>query len=137
MNCLHPSQTDDTSRLPLSPRDTPAENDDIRTEYHPNSKWATRIDAFEDFDKRKMPRPSVLNAKPWLPFHSQAEFVFAEIALHAALSNKQLNALINIVNTVKEGKEEFQLRNHHDVQALWESASSSLTPVCKKAHRCI
>lgn len=45
------------------------------------------------------------------------------------MSNKQLDALINVVRTLMEGKEAFVIKNHRDVQTLWDSASKSLTPV--------
>jgi len=73
--------------------------------------------------------PPILNQKPWLPFHSQAEYTFAEIALQSAMSNKQLDALIKVVHTLMKGKENFELKSHCDVQDLWNRASDSLTPV--------
>lgn len=69
------------------------------------------------------------NLSPWLPFRSKTEFEFAEIALQTAMSNKQLDALINVVRTLMEGKEAFEIKNHSDVQTLWDKASESLTPV--------
>lgn len=103
--------------------------DDIRTEYHPSSKRPTRIDAFEEFGRTSTPPTSVHSRRPWLPFHSKAEFEFAEVALQSAMSNKQLDALINVVHTLIKGKEAFEVKNHRDVQALWDRASESLTPV--------
>jgi hypothetical protein len=103
--------------------------DDIRTEYHPSSNRLTQIDAFEDFGKTNNPPAPVYNCHPWLPFHSKAEFKFAEVALQSAMSNKQLDALINVVHTLMEGKEAFEVKNHRNVQALWDRASESLTPV--------
>lgn len=69
------------------------------------------------------------NHRPWLPFRSKAEFEFAEVALQSAMSNKQLDALINVVHTLMKGEEAFEVKNHRDVQALWDRASESLTPV--------
>jgi hypothetical protein len=103
--------------------------DDIRTEYHPSSKRETRVDAFEDFGKTITPPTPVHNLSPWLPFRSKAEFEFAEVALQTAMSNKQLDTLINVVRTLMEGKEAFEIENHRDVQTLWDGASESLTPV--------
>lgn len=103
--------------------------DDIRTEFHPSSKRPTRIDAFEEFGKLATASTPVHNLSPWLPFHSKAEFEFAEVALQTAMSNRQLDTLINVVRTLMEGKEAFEIKNHHDVQTLWDRASESLTPV--------
>jgi hypothetical protein len=66
---------------------------------------------------------------PWLPFHSQAEFAFVEIALQTAMSNKQLDTLISVIHTLLEGKEVFKIKSHCDVQKLWDKVSESLTPV--------
>jgi hypothetical protein len=103
--------------------------DDIQIEYHPSSKHLTRIDAFEEFGRTSIPPTPVHSHCPWLPFHSKAEFEFAEVALQAAMSNKQLNALINVVHTLIKGKEAFEVKNHHNIQALWDRALESLTPV--------
>jgi hypothetical protein len=45
------------------------------------------------------------------------------------MSNRQLDTLINVVRTLMEGKEAFEIKNHRDVQTLWDRASESLTPV--------
>ena len=110
--------------------------DDIRTEYHPSSNRPTQIHSFEDYGRtnNQLLRPPIHNLKPWLPFHSQAEFAFAEVALQTAMSNKQLDSLINIVHTLMEGKEAFEIKSHRDVQSLWDGASDSLTPVGKFHH---
>ena len=103
--------------------------DDIRTEYHPSSNRPTRIDAFEEFGRTSAPPAPVHSHRPWLPFHSKAEFEFVEVALQSAMSNKQLDTLINIVHTLIKGNNTFEVKNHRDVQALWDRASESLTPV--------
>jgi hypothetical protein len=103
--------------------------DDIRTEYHPSSNRPTQIHSFEDFGRTSKPPPPLRNQKPWLPFHSEAEFAFTEVALQTAMSNKQLDSLINIVHTLMEGNEAFKLKSHRDVQSLWDRASSTLAPV--------
>jgi hypothetical protein len=103
--------------------------DDIRTEYHPSSNRPPQIDSFENFGKVNLAPPPIRNRTPWLPFHSQAEFTFAEITLQTAMSNKQLDSLISVVHILMEGKEPFKIKNHRDVQNLWDKASESLTPV--------
>jgi hypothetical protein len=84
---------------------------DIRTEYHPSSQCLTQIDAFEEFGRISTPPKPVHNHRPWLSFHSKAEFKFVEVALQSTMSNMQLDALI-------KGKEAFEVKNHCDVQAL-------------------
>ena len=120
---------DDDGQVPSPIAHRQLNVDDIRTEYHPSSGLPTRVDAFEDFDRTTTPPTAVYNLSPWLPFHSKAEFEFAEVALQTAMSNKQLDALINVVHTLMEGKEAFKIKNHCDVQTLWNGASESLTPV--------
>lgn len=115
---------------PLLGTDEPElKGDHIQTDYHPNSLRATHIEPFDQYQARNTSTPPILNRRPWLPFHSEAEFSFAEIALQTAMSNKQLDALINVVHTLMKGDEPFKLKSHRDVQELWDKASSSLTPV--------
>jgi hypothetical protein len=87
------------------------------------------VDTFEDFGRTITPSTPVHDPSPWLPFHSKTEFEFAEVALQTAMSNKQLDALINVVRTLMEGNEAFEIKNHQDVHTLWDKASKSLTPV--------
>lgn len=69
--------------------------------------------------------------RPWLPFHSEAEFTFAEITLQAALSNKQLDGLIKVVHKLMKGSgESFQIQDHSDIEELWLQASEGYAPVC-------
>jgi len=128
---ISPSNSDGASTPRSSSHHTDTfQIDDIRTEYHPSSGRPTQVDSFDDFGKTDfITLPPILNQKPWLPFHSQAEYTFAEIALQSAMSNKQLDALIKVVHTLMKGKEHFELKSHCDVQDLWNRASDSLTPV--------
>lgn len=65
---------------------------------------------------------------PWLPFRSESEFSFAEIVLESAMSNTQVDALIEVVRKLLEQKEAFLVRNHKELEKLWVGASDELAP---------
>ncbi|KAG1831971.1 hypothetical protein F4604DRAFT_1946273 [Suillus subluteus] len=78
--------------------------DDIRTEFHPHARIATRVEAFSDFTRHhhyELPRPE---CQPWLPFGCQLDF------------------------EVADRTEDFTLTNYADVRNMWEAASHRLTP---------
>ncbi|KAF8220440.1 hypothetical protein L208DRAFT_1333745, partial [Tricholoma matsutake] len=68
--------------------------------------------------------------RPWLPFHSQAEFCFAKIVLDSAMSNTQVNTLIKIVHKLLKHQEPFMVQDHKELEQLWIGASDELAPVC-------
>ncbi|KAG1884129.1 hypothetical protein F4604DRAFT_1878866 [Suillus subluteus] len=86
--------------------------DDIRTEFHPHARIATRP-----------PRPE---CQPWLPFGCQLDFEVAELAHEAALTHEQTTRLIRMVR--RSRTEDFTLTNYVDVRNMWEAASHCLTP---------
>ncbi|KAF9470013.1 hypothetical protein BDZ94DRAFT_1329905 [Collybia nuda] len=105
--------------------------DDIHIRYHPNSCRSPLTESFSQYISQNTATPPICNRQPWLPFHSEAEFTFAEITLQTAMSNKQLDALIAVVHKLIKGGEAFKLKSHRDVQDLWDGASKSLTPFVK------
>jgi hypothetical protein len=103
--------------------------DNIWMECHPSSTCVAHVESFDEYTTHNSTHPLVLNQKPWLPFHLQAEFAFVEIALETAMLNKQGDVLINIVHTLLKGEEAFKLTSHCDLQGLWDKESERLTPV--------
>ncbi|KAF8643940.1 hypothetical protein AX16_008766, partial [Volvariella volvacea WC 439] len=73
-------------------------NDDIKTEFHPSSQLSDKINSFSTYNTKKLAFDYAEAGIPCAPFHSQAEFEFAEIALEAALSNTHLDQLIKVVH---------------------------------------
>ncbi|KAG6904007.1 hypothetical protein DXG01_013245, partial [Tephrocybe rancida] len=96
--------------------------DDFRTTYHPSSGRPTKYDAFENYGTRPS-NPLPFDDKPWLPFHSEIEFVFAKIMLDCAISNKNVDALINVVRALLESGGPFEVKDHKDLENLWTSAA--------------
>ncbi|KAG2081487.1 hypothetical protein BD769DRAFT_1657222 [Suillus cothurnatus] len=95
------------------PEDAPGHTiDDIRTEFHPHARIATRP-----------PRPE---CQPWLPFRCQLDFEVAELAHEAALTHEQTTRLIRMVRCSRT--EDFTLANYADVRNMWEAASHRLMP---------
>jgi GTPase Era involved in 16S rRNA processing len=66
---------------------------------------------------------------PWLPFNSESEFSFAEIILKSAMSNRQIDALIEVIHKLLKHNEAFRVQNHIELEQLWTGASDELAPV--------
>ncbi|KAG6908143.1 hypothetical protein DXG01_005972 [Tephrocybe rancida] len=96
--------------------------DDFRTTFYPSSGRPTKYGAFENYGARPS-NPLPFDDKPWLPFHSEAEFIFAKIMLEGAISNKNVDALINIIRALRESGDPFEVKDHKDLENLWTSAA--------------
>jgi hypothetical protein len=107
------------------------QKDDIRTTYHPASERATQIESFENYNRGTPAAPTPPPVMPWLPFNSESEFSFAEIVHESAISNRHVDALIQVVHKLLERKEAFRIQNHKELQNLWIGASDELAPVCQ------
>lgn len=108
------------------------QKDDIRTTYHPKSGRSAVVKAFEEYGLGKPAPPLTLPTIPWLPFSSESEFSFAEVILESAMSNTQVDKLIQVIHTLIERKETFRVKNHKELNNLWIGASDPLTPFEKK-----
>jgi hypothetical protein len=118
---------DSTAELQPPPLDV------IRTEYHPRSNLPPRVVKFEDYREYngRHRRPTPRNpAKPWTPFRTRAEFEFAEIALDAALNNRQVDALLRVFRRCLEGEDSLDFKDHNELQKMWDLASVLHTRVC-------
>ncbi|KAG1867364.1 hypothetical protein F4604DRAFT_1881653 [Suillus subluteus] len=95
--------------------------DDIRTEFHPHARIATRVEAFSDFTQHhhyELPRPE---CQPWLPFRCQLDFEVAELAHEAALTHEQTTWLIRMDTiTVPLGDKDMEYTVYF--RPLWEWA---------------
>lgn len=106
-----------------------AEIDDIRTEYHPASGLPTTTEAFEEYGKKADESSRAHpHTEPWAPFNTRADFELAELALEAALTARQVNALVKLITDCVDKKSSITIRNHADLKAAWETASNLLTP---------
>lgn len=107
--------------------------DAIRTEYHPHSKRPPKVVKFDDYReyhpqrRRLTPRNPT---KPWTPFRTRSEFEFAEIALDAALNKRQVDALLQVFRRCLEGEDTLDLKDHSELQSMWDLASVLHTRVC-------
>ncbi len=106
------------------------EIDSIRTEYHPNSGRASKINKFEDYRMQDAGAgPPPIHERPWQPFRSRTDFEFAEIALEAALTKAQIDKLIKIYTRCLSGHDSFSLTSERDLRDIWGIASTLHTPV--------
>ena len=102
----------------------------ICTEYHPNSGRSTKIESLEDyFEHTSKPVSPPEDSEPWRPFRSRADFEFAKLALEAALTQGQVEQLIQLFGKCIQGKDSFNLTSHRDLRETWDAASLLLTPV--------
>jgi hypothetical protein len=107
------------------------QKDDFRTTYHPHSGWPIEVEPFKNYGRARPKPPPGRSTMPWLPFHSETEFSFAEIVLESAMSDVQGDALIKVIHTLLKDKEEvFIVQNHKELEKLWVGASDELVPVC-------
>ncbi|KAI0055128.1 hypothetical protein BV25DRAFT_1816053 [Artomyces pyxidatus] len=110
------------------------QQDDIKVEYHPSSGRPTKIHRFEDFKRQASAKPPAPDSEePWLPFRSREDFEFAEIALDAALNQRQTDALISFIHRCvkRQHSESFTLSNHAEMLKLLDAASTTLTSFTK------
>ena len=108
--------------------------DSIKTEYHPSSGRPFHVENFEDYEERNMtntPSPPINN--PWRPFQSKTDFEFAEVALEACLTKRQVEKLISIIQRCQTGEDHLNIGTHKQLYETWDQASSLLTPVSKIA----
>ncbi|KAG2342605.1 hypothetical protein BDR05DRAFT_948693 [Suillus weaverae] len=91
--------------------------DDIKCEYHPSSRIAPEVHAFNKFKCQPTPLASSAppNKCPWAPFKSQLEFEIAELALEACLNNDRPDCLIKFCNRCASQQEKFMFQNHKDI----------------------
>ncbi len=113
-----------------APADPQYDVNNIKTEYHPHSGQETVVMAFENFTRaRSSTYQPPRDDKPWRPFASRTDFEFAELVLDAALSKKQVNALLKLVHRIKQGEDSLTFTTYNDVQQAWADASPKVTPV--------
>jgi len=107
-----------------------ATTDEIRIEYHPKSRKPARVCSIEEYNSESTQPQCATVAEPWWPdFKSREDFSFAEIILQGHLSNELSDKLIKLFNRCMEGKGEFMLKGHVDVESAWKRASSRVTAV--------
>ncbi|KAG1864363.1 hypothetical protein F4604DRAFT_1893404 [Suillus subluteus] len=103
--------------------------DDIKCEYHPSSRIAPEVHAFNEFKRRPTPLASSAppNKRPWALFKSRLEFEIAELALEACLNNDQTDRLIKFCNRCASQQEKFTFQNHKDIHKRWDAISHRTT----------
>ncbi|KAG9310467.1 hypothetical protein JVU11DRAFT_9611 [Chiua virens] len=101
--------------------------DSFKTEYHPKSGRSPDIDQFSAFN-RTASLPQFMDEEPWLPFQSETDLEFAEIAHQAALNKEHTEALLHIIWKISTTGAKFTFKTHTDVCTAWKSAAEQLTP---------
>ncbi|KAG2150779.1 hypothetical protein DEU56DRAFT_908418 [Suillus clintonianus] len=90
-------------------------------EYHPNSGILAQTRTFSMFQRDILEDPPFPDTQPWVPFQSRLDFEAAELAHEAALSQPQIDWLINLLHRSKQDSESFTLYNYKDVRNMWSA----------------
>ena len=126
--------TDNPSPEPRASAEEP-NCDTIRTEYHLKSGRKLTLSTFKQFRGSKpadiSPAPDASSEALWTPFKSHADFKFAEIALQAALNQKQVDKLLKIFERCTSGKDTLNLKNNKEIHKIWSDASALISTVCR------
>lgn len=106
-------------------------DDDIKTEYHPNSGKEAIIQHFDDYAADEGPHTRLRpEATPWSPFATRIDFEVATLALECSMNKQQTNTLIQLICHVQQGFDQCTLKNYDDLQEMWDSAGEKSTKVC-------
>ena len=69
-----------------------------------------------------------IDDEPWLPFATQIDDKYADIALDTGLTASQNNCMILLSHRISKGKK-FTLKSHAEIQKRWKEASVKLPEV--------
>ncbi|KAJ3832869.1 hypothetical protein F5878DRAFT_591241 [Lentinula raphanica] len=98
---------------------------DIKIEYHPSSGKPAKILHFHEYGECRnhdhVPIPP--DPAPWKPWRSRVDFEVATLALESSMSEDQINKLINILQRVGQGSDNFTLKNNKEMQTMWDLAA--------------
>ena len=110
------------------------EVDTIRVDFHPHSGKPSEFYSFEDYGKRSLQDDFKLppGDKPFQPFRTRGDFEFADLALHASLSNDQTDAFIKLIHRIISGEAKFTLEGSRDLKKMWELSSIKRTKVSRR-----
>ncbi|PBK83690.1 hypothetical protein ARMGADRAFT_1089127 [Armillaria gallica] len=109
------------------------ETDDVQTVYHPASGIPTRVEHFEQY--RSDPTFQYTNPPidpcPWQPFDTHRDFKLGEFILDAALTNKQMNTLFELLTPQSESIQglESTIKSPKDFKEHWDRAANHITPL--------
>ncbi|THG92678.1 hypothetical protein EW026_g8308 [Hermanssonia centrifuga] len=110
--------------------DTVPHLDDIKTQYHPNSGLATRVDRFKDYNQEASSVPaSESDQRPWFPYRHLQDFVACELALESCMNEGQIDRMLNLINSTTSERAAFSLKSYSDMKKAWDMAANILTPV--------
>ncbi|KAF9059913.1 hypothetical protein BDP27DRAFT_1495856, partial [Rhodocollybia butyracea] len=102
--------------------------DDIKIEYHPNSGRVPSIQRFDEFGKQDHIQSQIpLSSTPWQPWRSRMDFEVASLALECHMNEKQTNKLVNLLNHAARGLDAFTLKDHKEIQNIWDLSAERLT----------
>ncbi|EIW80471.1 hypothetical protein CONPUDRAFT_90680 [Coniophora puteana RWD-64-598 SS2] len=113
------------------PTTSSARNLDFKTEYHPDSKRSTKIEAWDKFRNASHPPPALKNdaLDPWEPFKSKGDCEFASIAIDAKLTQANVERLLALIGKVAKGNADVTFKNDAELRKTCDQAALELTPI--------
>ncbi|KAJ7038856.1 hypothetical protein C8F04DRAFT_950739 [Mycena alexandri] len=105
------------------------QKDDIKRVFHPHSERSTMNMSFDDYRTSQVlpKRRTLLDKECTSPFRTRLDFELAELAQDAMLNKNQTGRLIALIHRCAENPQGFTLRNHSDLEYMWELASKKCT----------
>ncbi|KAG2029209.1 hypothetical protein BDR03DRAFT_987902 [Suillus americanus] len=103
----------------------------FKSKFHPRSGHQTLYQHFEEFGVTFEMQTLPAEEEPWHPFQSHGDFEFSEIALDTALSNNQINWLLNLMACILQGEAQITLKNEAKLCKALDNAAAELTPFLK------
>ncbi|KAF7980011.1 hypothetical protein HWV62_40118 [Athelia sp. TMB] len=101
--------------------------DDIRTEYHPQSRREPKVARFEDYGRQASEHreQELRNAIPWEPYQTRLDFELSELMLEAALNKNQTSRLISLIRRAQAASSEdtFTIKSYSELVSVREQAS--------------
>jgi len=91
-----------------------------------NSKNDPSVDDIKTQQKLKKPQ-SDDTRNLWRPFKTRSEFEFAEVAINASLTKKQVDALIQLMQRCIRGEDSFNIRDYDHLRKIWNSGADLYT----------
>ena len=123
---LAPAEGSHPSHSHTNLANDPPEKDDIRIEYHPKSKKATKTFRFEDYNshiRKDLHIP--IDTEPWKPFRSRLDYEVAALIHETHMNNSQTKTLLELIHRCIKDPGSFTIDGATDLGKIWDHARSS------------
>ena len=98
---------------------------DIKVEYHPQSKRATKVFRCEEYT-HDVPQtkggPLLPDTDAWYPFSCRDNFKFSDALHRSGMKEEDIRTVLDIVARVKSGDSEFDILSYDAYRSAWDAA---------------